>query len=158
MSEAREGLTLLQRFTLVRRLGAGGSGEVWLADDAETGSQLALKIFDGDAGTASQGRLEAETRKARALVHPNLLRVHDLYHHGQHCFVSMEFAAGGTLRDLRGASLERLLPRLSEVAEALDYAHRQGRVHRDLKPGNILLDDRGHCLLSSRMFPGLRSR
>ena len=148
MSDTREGLILLQRFELVRKLGSGGAGEVWLANDGQRDVQVALKILDSAVGSDQARQFELESRKSRALVHPHILRVHEFHRQDNTAFIVMDLATGGTLRDRRGAGQQSLIPLLRQVAGALEYAHRQGVIHRDLKPANVLLDDQGNCQLA----------
>jgi tetratricopeptide (TPR) repeat protein len=144
------GLIISDRFTLVRRLGGGGMGEVWLADDGELGERIALKLLDsGFAATPdSVDLLRRECSRARALMHPNIVRVYDFHAAEDRYFISMQYIEGDTLVASRGVAFQEIVHRLLMVCDALAYAHRAGVIHRDVKAGNVLLDASGICYLS----------
>jgi len=150
MQGLAEGLTLSRRFQLVRRLGKGGMGEVWLSGDAESEMPVALKILAPDLrkDPGFIDLLQEEFRKARQLTHPNIVRVYDFFADDEHCFIAMQYIGGGDLTRLRGATFQEIVRAALAVCDALDYAHRQGFVHRDIKPSNVLLDERGSCILT----------
>jgi hypothetical protein len=150
MSELTADRILAGRFRLLRRLGQGGAGQVWLAEDAELDQQVALKVLDPELAGDERHleRLREECRRAQSLVHPNIVRCHDLHSDDGLNFISMQYLAGGDLTALRGAAFQEIVRAALMLCDALDYAHRQGVVHRDLKPANVLLDARGECLLS----------
>ena len=138
------------RYEIVRPLGAGGMGAVYLARDRELGEDVAVKMLHaelvGSDETATE-RLKAETRLARRISHRNVVRTHDFGVCDGACYVTMEFVEGMTVRQLletRGRlGIASVLALGSQLAEALDVAHRQGVVHRDIKPQNLLLDAEG---------------
>lgn len=135
------GQELSARFVLVRRLGAGGSGTVWLAQDNERRCFVAVKIL-ADAlmqDVAAVAALQRECERAAALDHPNILRVDGLYRSAQHVWIAMEYVSGGDLTQLRGRSCAEILRAVRPVANALAFAHRAGVVHRDVKAANVLL-------------------
>jgi Protein kinase domain len=139
------GQELSARFVLVRRLGAGGSGEVWLAQDRERGCFVAVKILDGRAmppGGANEV-LSREFDRWRALDHPNVLRVDSLYRSAQHVWIAMDYASGGDLSQLRGLAAAEILRAVLPIAGALAYAHDAGIVHRDVKTSNVLFKSDG---------------
>jgi hypothetical protein len=150
MDRLAEGVTLADRFRLERRIGSGGMGEVWLASDHQLGEPVALKILDpGLAAVPGYiDLLRAECRKARGLVHPNIVRVYDFHTDGAHRFISMQWVDGDSLVALRGGPFQEIVAAALMVCDALEYAHRQGLVHRDLKPGNVLRDRHGVCYLA----------
>jgi serine/threonine protein kinase len=140
------GQELSARFILVRRLGAGGSGEVWLAQDRERGCFVALKVLRDDLmqDVAAIAALQRECEHVRTLDHPNILRVEGLHRTARHTWIAMEYASGGDLSQLRGRSYrEIILHAALPVAAALEHAHRAGIVHRDVKPSNVLLASDG---------------
>jgi tetratricopeptide (TPR) repeat protein len=144
------GLTLSDRFQLTRRLGEGGMGEVWLAEDSQLKQPVALKILARVTAGSTQliDLLRQECRKARDLVHPHIVRVYDFHTDGDWFFISMQYVEGENLAGLRGAPFQEIVSAALMVCDALDYAHRQGIVHRDIKPANILRDRAGMCCLT----------
>lgn len=150
--EMTEGQTVLGRFLLRRLLGRGGMGVVWLARDQSLGDEVALKfvseLLKRDAAAVDD--LKSETRKARRLTHPHIVRIHEFWEDAQAAAVSMEFVEGRNLSQLRleqpGKVFDAttLAPWVRQLCEALTYAHEKaGIVHRDLKPANLMIDARG---------------
>lgn len=145
------------RYQLVRELGRGGMGIVWLAHDLRLGEEVALK-FVPEAIAHDSAALEdmrRETLKSRRLSHPSIIRIHDLNEFPDEApFISMEYVQGTTLAELKARQSQRLLdwnylkPLVSQLCDALDYAHRQKVVHRDLKPGNVMVDEQGNLKLA----------
>lgn len=144
------------RFTLVRLLGRGGMGVVWLAHDESLREDVALKFLPSEIryDAVALDDLRRETSRARKLTHPNIVRIHDLYKDEREAFISMEFVDGPNLSDLRLEQPERVFtweflePIVKQLCEALDYAHGEKVVHRDLKPANLMLHSRGRLKLS----------
>jgi len=153
MSEAataNNGQPLKTRYVLRERLGVGGQGEVWRAFDPATNTDIALKILHPGAGrsAAAWTALTHEHQSASRLDHPGILKVYPPERDGTTFLLPMELAAGGDLKRLRGASYLTIVPVLIEVARALQHAHERGVIHRDLKPGNVLFDERGRVKLA----------
>ena len=144
------GQALSARFVLVRRLGGGGGGEVWLAEDREAGRRVAVKVLaEPLAGNAAAiAAIERESERARSLVHPNILSVDGVYRSSAHVWLAMEYAAGGDLAQLRGRPPIEIVRAVLPVASALAHAHRHGLIHRDVKPANVLLSPDGAPLLA----------
>src|ERR1043166_905628 len=142
------------RFVLVRLLGHGGMGVVWLARDERLDEQVALKFLPREIhhDSAAMDDLRREAARTRKLTHPNILRIHDFHEDpGEPPFISMEYVDGPTLSSLRVEQAGRvfawefLKPLVKQLCEALDHAHEKHVIHRDLKPANMMLDSQG-CL------------
>ena len=147
MMELTPGLKLGARFVLIRRLGSGGTSEVWLAQDAIRGEQVALKIFGAtDPGLAA--RLAAELARVRALGSEHAVPIHDVLQAGEWSLLVMEYQEGGDLGQFRGRSHEIWKKVADDVIAALAAAHAQDLVHRDLKCSNVLLDAAGRARLA----------
>ncbi len=141
--------TALGRYRLISRLGAGGMGEVWKAHDANLDREVAIKLLlEGalDDETARE-RFRREAMVLSRLSHPGIATIFDFDAHEGNDYIVMEFVPGGTLeaRIAQGAlACDEVMGTGAMIAEALDSAHRAGFVHRDLKPGNIVLSADGH--------------
>lgn len=140
------GRLVLGRYRIVRELGHGGMGAVYLADDQKLGENVALKVISSVmAGDPAQAvaRFHREVQAARRVTHPNVVRIHDLGEEGALLFLSMEYVDGETLaaRIRRRGALPpgEAVPILCDVAAGVAAAHEAGVVHRDLKPQNVLL-------------------
>jgi len=141
MSPLEPGTSLGEGFTLERRLGQGGGGEVWLCRHRD--QTVVAKLVPSDAPAATLLLLERECRLLRKLDHPNIVRVRGFHRTGAAAFVAMDYVDGPSLADLRGAAPSRILEAVVPIAEALDHAHSLGIVHRDVKLGNVRCDSRG---------------
>ena len=149
MTQRREwapGTTVAGRFVLVRRLGAGSSGEVWRADDLQANRAVALKRLL--LPQLPVARLEREAALAAALQHPRLVRIEGVVRDGAQVCLVQEYLPGGDARRLRGRPWREWVPVLLGVAEALEAAHTAGLMHLDLTPGNVLLDEHGGACLA----------
>ena len=136
---------VLDRFELLEEVGFGGFGTVWRARDTRLGRTVALKITNSTLrGSHDQlKRCQREARAAAQLRHPGIVTVHEVADLDGLPVLVCDFVAGGSLRDLardRRLTAREAAALVAEVAEAVDYAHGMGLVHRDLKPGNILLE------------------
>src|SRR5262249_23218362 len=127
----------------MRPLGTGGSGSVWLALDERTGLDVALKIIAREGKAAA--RAEREALAARRLRHERCVRAYDVGHDSSHVYIAYEYVPGRTLREaLRTGTLsdEDAVEVAAQLLDALAHAHRTGIVHRDVKPSNVLVEDR----------------
>src|SRR5262249_54549748 len=131
---------------------AGGMGEVYRARDTRLGRDVAVKVLPGHLreNSESRARFEHEARMISALNHPHICILHDIGHHDATDYLVMELVDGESLaeRIARGAlSTSEVLRIGAEIADALDRAHRAGVVHRDFKPGNVMLSKSGAKLM-----------
>ena len=138
----------IQHYELVRKLGAGGSGVVYLANDTQLMRPVVLKILRRGAFTADQMRTTVlrEARMASAIEHPNVCAIYEVGEEGEEAFIVMQYVPGQSLDKLiaRGpASLPLLLSVGIQIADGLSAAHSLGIFHRDLKPANVMLTDGG---------------
>src|SRR5437660_10059949 len=142
--------TKLGRYEIRSKIGEGGMGEVYLAQDTKLDRKVALKILPAEVAS-HRDRMERfirEAKSAAALSHPNIAQIFEIGEEAGTHFITMEFIDGETLREKihqEGTPLRKLLRLLQHAAEGLAKAHAAGIVHRDLKPDNIMVTRDGHA-------------
>src|SRR6266436_4337414 len=150
MTETLKADSSISHYRIVSKIGAGGMGEVYLAQDTKLDRRVALKILPADVAS-NRDRMERfirEAKAAAALSHPNIAQIFEIGEHDGTYYIAMEFIEGVTLRDKiyrEHSDLRKLMRYLQHVAEGLAKAHAMGIVHRDLKPDNIMITSDGHA-------------
>ena len=140
----------LSHFEITAKLGEGGMGEVYRADDTKLGREVAIKVLPTEMASDPEllARFDREAKAVAALNHPNIVTVYSVEEAAGIHFFTMELVEGETLGRLippEGMPIEKFLDLALPVADALAEAHEQGITHRDLKPGNIMVDQKGRA-------------
>ena len=138
----------ISHYQIIKKIGAGGMGEVYLAEDTRLGRKVAIKLLPQKslADEQAKKRLVREAKAAAVLDHPNICAIHEVGEEGDTSFIIMQYVEGATLSErlrAKGLTLKEAIDIAMQVADALAEAHSRSIVHRDIKPQNIIITPRG---------------
>jgi serine/threonine-protein kinase len=152
VAEVNEGSVIDGRYRVLRKIGAGGMADVWLAEDTHLQRQVALKVLHRHFAQDREfvARFQREAESAAGLQHPNVVAVYDRGDFDGVNYIAMQYVEGPTLKQLidRGLTPEQAVPLVRQVLEAARFAHRNGIVHRDLKPQNVIISADGVAMVT----------
>jgi beta-lactam-binding protein with PASTA domain/predicted Ser/Thr protein kinase len=152
LAELSEGSVVDNRYRVLGRIGGGGMADVWLAEDTHLQRQVALKVLHRRYLQDPEfvARFQREAEHAAGLQHPNIVSVFDRGQDGDVNYIAMQYVQGPTLKELidRGLTPDQAVALVRQVLEGARFAHRNGVVHRDLKPHNVIVDDEGKAVVT----------